>query len=259
MKKIISVLVALTMTMSLISPAFAAERRNISEADQHAAQNEMINVYLDALRSSGGDSTYAMTELLNSSDSLKIVSSMVSPNTEVEQNDMIFRDEYIVYDSDWETYVYFGSWYWRVGVPDDTGPWDVAGVISQDVNDIKILDLITTLYTITGIEAGYCDTSTGECDGALALVPASRSAAAIWIEPGQYVKKGSFIAPLEVDDPDTTAKVSMEYIHSYAETEITGLGGSISLSDESVTISGSISWNTGIYDWNTGSGGARIE
>lgn len=273
MKRIISIilLVGLLAMGSLGSFATKNSYENNNSDKQHKAAMKIIDKYYQFYEDTNGDSELAIEELLKSNSSLKNVNHSntiydvsngeaillsVVENGEItySNNDLItikstsanlsFTDD-IVYDSDWDTYVYLGTWNWTNGHPDELliQPWDMVGLFSQNGSEIHAQEYIVRGYNVSGIQQIYYNTDTNTVSGQISKGTDNYSGVAFW--HNEYnVDHGALTAPLYWTS-GSDAKVMMKYNHSWTSTTITGVGGQVSISGGGF----SISWDTRAEHW----------
>ena len=205
-----------------------------------------------------------MTELLELYPSLEIVDSSVTyfdgdgnevKNTRSTVNDINVEGDTLVYDSEWDDYVYFGYWEWKVQ-PNETflSPYDVVGFYTQSDVEMYPLEYFVYGYDTSGKRQAYYNSDSDESSGYIVKGEDTSWGAAFWIDD-RYVRSGRMVVPLDTI-AGSNKKVMLKYCHSWSSTNITGIGGSIGVGSAGFDIS----WDTSVRHWESPvtSAGVRI-
>ena len=268
MRKICTLMLTLVLSLSMCLPAFAQQEGTAEySVEQQKAIDQVTQEYNKLYELNKMDADKALEELVKNVPSLKVVSNnksygyivgdeMVVSEVQLYSSpaDISFSDS-IVYDSDWGTYVYFGGWNWRQ-TPNETNlqPWDMVGVYTQDSSQIRPREIIVRGYDKNGSRSVYYNTQTGSSDPIQKGID-SQSGVAFWHDESEVVN-GQITAPLYYSSTSETAKIMIQYAHSWTYTSTTGIGGSIGVGSGGFNVS----WSTGVYSWPgvISSSGARL-
>ncbi len=167
--------------------------------------------------------------------------SIFSTMSDIQLNDTL------VWDSDWNTYVFLGDWDWKSGQPDETNlqPWDMVGFYTTDPSTAKALEYMVRGYDTWGSRVIYYNTDTDSSSGDISKGTQTQYGVAFWHDETPVVN-GTITVPLWYDSQASSyATVMTKYGHSWTDTNITGVGGSASISGGGFNIS----WDTGVYHW----------
>lgn len=258
MKKIISLGLTALLCFTCGSSAFANNDLVINSSDD--SEKYIINKYDALFEKNRGNIEATLDELVSSSDSLEIVEYKETFRTIDGQSvhksspaDVRFTDS-IIHDSDWNTYVYIGTWDW-INSP-GTGslrPFDVVEVYSQSSYNIAPKHFIVYGYDDNGNRVAYYNSDTEIANGNIQKGIESSTGAAFWVDESE-IDNGRMTVPLDYKTGSNT-KIMMEYNHSYSETNVDSFGGNISRDG----VGFSISWISDVYGWGPiTSFGARI-
>lgn len=274
MKKAFVICVSVCLIISIMSVnVFAKEHNIITEEEKRTVAMTVIDEFNKLYEKYNGKTEEAIDELVKGSTALKLVantkttyevidgeavlykvtengketysiSSKVSeivPNSQMSW--MHFTDS-IVWDGDWNTYVYLGSWDWNPA-PDEAYllPWDCIGFYTQDIDELRTQEYILRGYNSNGASKIYYNTDSGSSSGPVSKGTDNLWGVAFWHDES-VVDNGTLSAPLYWTS-GSTAKVMMKYGHGWTQTYVTGLGG-----DASITGGGfSISWDREVSHW----------
>lgn len=250
-KRFLGIIMCASIVMHITLPSIAA-----SEAiAARNAQYDIIETYLDLCDNLGGDHDAAMTQLMSLYPSLEVVDSSVQYYDETgskvlptrsSMSDISFVGDSLVYDNDWGTFVYFGNWEWNnFPIFETLAPDDVVGFYTQDPDEMYPLDYFVSGYNSTGTRTAYYNSDEGTTSGPIAKGEDTVWGAAFWIDEF-YVRRGSVVVPIRYVS-GSEKKVMMKYGHSWSTTEITGIGGEISIDGGGFNIS----WENNVNHWSS--------
>jgi len=251
MKRIISSILCFSLITNLAVQAVAVEETDPARE----AQLEVIEAYDRLYEECDHDEERAMEELLELYPSLEVVDSSVTyfdengkeiKNARSNMTYVNLEGESLVYDNDWDTYVYFGYWMWTYA-PDENrlAPYDVVGFYTQSDTEMYPLDYFVYGYNTSGNQVAYYNTVSGERSGYIAKGEDTTWGAAFWIDDN-YVRSGRMVVPIDYT-PGSNKKVITKYCHSWTTTNITGIGGSVSVGAYGFNIS----WDTSVRHWES--------
>lgn len=151
----------------------------------------------------------------------------------------------IVYDDESDEYVFIGYWEWD----EDEGfvgrePYDFVGVFtdSTSVMPIDVDAVVLQGWNGLGDEEAFFDTSNDRKRGKVALARrATDAGVGFWIND-KYVTNGMITAVLEKVSTNKKIRAYIQYDHSWAYTNITGIGGNAGKGAGGFTLS----WETGV-------------
>lgn len=274
MKKFLLTFLIASMVLSTLSiSVFAEDLNDIPE--KRESELKIIDEYNILYQRYSGDSERAIKELVHNSNTLTLVDNIKSSYTikdgkpilyslekdgnivypkleeeldvglSSEMSDLEFNDN-IVYDSDWNTYVYLGAWSWKGYHPneDNLQPWDCIGFYTQDKDEVRAKEYILRGYSKYGGQRIYYNTDSGVSSGPVAKGQDTAWGAGFWHDETN-VNNGTLSAPLYWTS-GATAKVMMKYGHSWTDTNITGIGGSIGIDGAGFDIS----WDREVLHWS---------
>ena len=251
MKKIITWGLSISIFMSMNVPILAAS----SNVQAREVQHEIIEDFDALCEEYNQNEDMAMEELLLLHPSLEIVDSsktyfddagdVIIP-TRSDMTDISLIGDKLVYDSDWDTYIYFGYWEWKQS-PDERNlnPFDVVGFYTQNAEEMAPLEYFVSGYNALGNRIAYYNTDSDETSGCIIKGEDTEWGAAFWIDD-RYVREGRMSVPIDYTS-GSRAKVMLKYIHSWTTTNITGVGGSISIDGAGFDIS----WETSVNHWES--------
>jgi len=152
----------------------------------------------------------------------------------------------VVYDDDWQAYVFFGDWQWDEGHPSewDLEPWDCVGMYIRDRGVLDPEAFFLYGYNKRGRRTVYYNTEDRRREGPVQKGDESRTGVAFWLDES-VVDHGTLVAILDVDDWNDRTKVFLEYAHSWTEQNVTGVGGSVGVESFGLDIS----WDKGVEYW----------
>lgn len=261
MKKTIIFISIFTLVIcSLSFPAFAKNDGNELTTEQKRIALNIIEQYNEIYEEYQGNADVSLEILLSEYPSLELISSSKSSYEPSNDSSLIFSsdgieplssssdisfNDNIVYDSDWNTYVYLGSWNWTNGQPDETNlePWDMIGFYTQDKDELRAQEYIVRGYNTSGVRQVYYNTDSNTVSGSISKGEDTLWGVAFWHDESN-VDNGTFSAPLYWTS-GATAKVMLKYGHSWTEKTITGVGGSASIDGGGF----SVSWDTDVLHW----------
>ena len=111
MKKILTVMLSIAIMTNMLIPVFATNStKTVNREQARQAQYEIIEVYDELYEEYNHDKDIAMQKLLEMYPSLEIVDSATTQPSPLSMTDISLRDDQLVHDSDWNTYIYFGYW-----------------------------------------------------------------------------------------------------------------------------------------------------
>lgn len=249
MKKVIGVIISVMILLNLTLPGFAESRA----ASAQKAQTDIIETYIELYESVGCDKETAMAQLMREYPSLEIIDSSITyfseDGTEIvptksSMRDINFIDEELVHDSDWDTYIYFGSWNWET-FPDDEvlQPDDVVGFYTQDPECMFPLAYFVYGYNKYNQRSAYYNSDTGDVSGYIAKGEDTSWGAGFWVDESE-VRKGEFIVPVDFARGENK-RVMLKYDHSWLETYVTGVGGEIHITGGGFNVS----WDSEVRHW----------
>jgi hypothetical protein len=272
MKKVISIIMITILVFSLVSVNIFADVNDKMDKEKSEKTNELMSMYVELYEKYDGDSDKAIESLLKKNPSLTLADSTKayyksdkgklefigseSKNNASDQNtseqittmsamsDVVFSDS-VVYDNDWDSYVYFGDWNWKLGKPDESNiqPWDCVGFSTNDPSIARAKDYILYGYNTLGMRTIYYNTDSGQSSGEVAKGTENTYGAAFWHNEAS-VDHGTLTVPLSYYGGNT--RVMLSYGHSWTQTSITGIGGDASVDGGGL----SISWDTNVYHWS---------
>jgi hypothetical protein len=230
------------LTLSLLSaPSLvSAEKTKVLTKQE---KREILNKKLDFLREQvrkSKDFEKALKATTEKYKSLKVVDS--DPEPLKSKNEISALSSYnepgwldltdrVVYDDEIEEYVFVGYWEWD----EDEGfvgdqPYDLIGVYT-DSTSIMPIDpdgVVLQGWNGLGDEEAFFDTGTDKKSGKVALAKRANSGgAAFWIND-RYVTNGMITAILDGVSTSSKYRAYIQYDHSWTDTSITGIGGSVS-------------------------------
>ncbi|WP_025027245.1 hypothetical protein [Caldalkalibacillus mannanilyticus] len=154
---------------------------------------------------------------------------------EVDPKRLTWSDT-IFYDNDSQKYNYTGGWNWQYLMGGD--PYDVIGVYPNDASKMTLspgTNLTLRGYNSRGNLEAYWSTG-GSTSGPVQLAtPLDEKGVAFWIKEGSTsgrVIRGTISVNLGKVTIDPNARIQLQYNHSYTSTDITGVGGSVSVKDK---------------------------
>ena len=263
-KRILTFVLIITILL-MHTVAFAESKENTEKRQSLLEQIEEFDRQYQLHR---GDAIKAVDAMLASDSSLKRVGECITSSYRIVNGELIsvvdrsspsnisFTDQ-IVYDSDWGTYVYHGTWRWKTS-PNESNldPNDVIGVYSTKPNEVSPLDYFINCYNSNNTKVGYYNSNSGITDGSIAKGIETADGAGFWI-PEASVVRGNMSVPLTYVSgapSNSTAKIMQYYSHSWTSSNLTGLGGSISIDGGGIDVS----WSTGVNSWEVTSAGKRL-
>lgn len=251
MKKVVTWVLSVAMIMGLCVPAMAVS----GSAGAEAARTEMLQTFDELCVKYNQDEELAMAELLSIYPSLEIVDASmkyfddegnaVLP-TKSNMTDISLVGDKLVYDNDWGTYVYFGYWKWKNG-PDEANknPYDVVGFYTQSASEMYPLEYFVYGQNSAGVQKAYYNSESGESSGYISKGEDTTWGAAFWIDD-RYVVQGRIVVPIDYT-AGSNKKVMIKYGHSWTTSDITGVGGSVSIDGGGFDIS----WETNVNHWES--------
>lgn len=260
-KRILSTCVLLAMICTAIFPVAAYDQ----EEGKKNSEQYIMDTFGYYYELYDGDVKRATEALIASKDSLSLISiKETEPGVEpyasyefgAKTSDMLLIES-IVYDNDWNTYVYNGSWEWRGATSTSElhpsnylKPEDVIAVFSQNSNRMRVKQMILYGYNVIDGKSKntcYYDTLGNPNDnfgfGSSLNVPNMRAFAF----DETNVLRGRLSAALSYNasagSPDDL--IMMQYCHSWTEVETTGAGFSIGVGSGGANVS----WESGVLHW----------
>ena len=264
-KKIFALCLCLVSMINLVG---ATNSYSNSTEAAHNAQIEISEKYLE-LCEEYPDESSAFSALLLLYPSLTVVSqsnhyfdsqgNMVIPTRAVSKGeDINLMGDTLVFDSDYNTYVYFGYWSWNKfpSVTDEINlsPYDFIGFYTQSSDELYPTDYFVYGYDNQSNNTAIYNSASQITSGKIFKGVDTPSGAAFWIDE-RYVRRGRMVVPLDYKS-GSKKKVMMQYCHNWTKANVTGIGGQVSVGGGGFQIS----WDTGVYHWEdmATSPGARL-
>lgn len=248
-----SLILSTVLCLSFAVPAFAQESPQVYSEVQNQAIDNLIEEYSRLYEANNQDSQVALEQPISNNESLEIVDYNVAygyiidgemvlldQQLYVSANDLRVTDS-IVHDSDYGTYVFLADWNWVRRPTGRLEPWDMVGFSTQNGQKLSAREIIVRGYDYSGNRIAYYNTMTGGGDGFIQKGDDTIDGTAFWIND-QFVVSGQMSAPLTYTLP-VSAKCMLKYGHSWTNTSITGIGGSVDIRSGGGF---NISWDTGV-------------
>ena len=232
----------LIFVLILVSSTMAFASTVEESYDQDSSEQYIIEKYDEFFEQNNRNNDAALKDLIASSDSLELVAYSeqsykdgVPVMARSNMADIKLTDS-IIHDSDWGTYVYIGTWDWMRS-PDEANlsPWDVVGIYTQNSNDIRAKESIVYGYGLTGRRTVYYNTDTGETSGDIQKGTDVLAGTVYWLDE-KYVDNGRIVVPLYYKNGSTSKMITC-YGHAWTTSNITGVGGSVSISSLGFNVS----------------------
>lgn len=250
-KRGIALILTIALLMSINIPVLAVN----NSVDAREVQHEIIETFDVLCEKYSQDEERAMEELLLLYPSLEIVDSSttyfdehgneVLP-TRSSMTDISLIGDKLIYDNDWDTYIYFGYWEWKKA-PDENNlsPYDVVGFYTQSATEMYPLEYFVYGHNAAGNQTAYYNSESGVSTGHIVKGEDTVWGAAFWIDD-KYVREGRIVVPIDYT-VGSNKKVMTKYCHSWTATNITGIGGSVSIDGAGFDIS----WDTSVNHWES--------
>lgn len=247
MKKILTVMLSIAIMTNMLIPVFATNStKTVNREQARQAQYEIIEVYDELYEEYNHDKDIAMQKLLEMYPSLEIVDSATTQPSPLSMTDISLRDDQLVHDSDWNTYIYFGYWEWKYEPEGRVlSPYDVVGFYTQNSETMRPLDYFVYCYNASGTSIANYNTNSGTSSGPIVKGEDTAWGAAFWIDD-RFIRSGRMVVPLDCV-LGSNDKVMMKYDHSWTSLGFTGIGGSVSIGGAGFNVS----WDSRVEHWES--------
>ena len=173
-KKVITWVLSSVIFVNLCVPAMAVSDSFGAEE----ARTEMIRTFNELCEKYDQDENQAMNELLSIYPSLEIADSSMkyfddNGNTVLptrsNMTDLSLVGDKLVYDNDWDTYVYFGYWKWE-NAPNEPNLslYDVIGFYTQGAGEMYPLEYFIYGHDSADDQKAYYNSDSEESSGYIA-------------------------------------------------------------------------------------------
>lgn len=256
-------MLSFAMLFGLSAPALAAGH----DLAAYSAQLEVIETYDRLYEKHNHDSQAALSELLTLHPSLSIVSSSTTyfdgNGNAIQQSRaatspsyVSFADDELVFDSDWNTYIYFGEWSWNRDpelYETNLAPYDYVAFCTEDPVEMSARAFYVYYYDDEGTSvARYSSEAASNITGDIAKIKDNSYGAAFSVDDN-VVRSGRMTVPLRYT-ANSTKRVMLNYIHSWTDRADTGIGVTLSLTGIGLTAS----WEDTVHQWKSISGGVSL-
>lgn len=265
-KRLLSLLIVSMMIFQITSPAFAALEENVV----YRAQRQIMDDYIALCDEMG---TYAnedeiVAALLDMHPSLSIEDCSTVyydengeiPTARCSMSEILLAKDYLVYDSDYGAYVYFGHWDWNFIYPHSSQIDDIVAFYSSDSSKLSYLDL---KYAIYGYDSSKNRVASIDPENnkysdqyiTKKFLTSGNDLGVAFSINDSVIRSGRILAPVARKSGGTVT-MATAYHHVWSETHITGISVNLSILTQGGGLS--VSWNETVNNWTATSLGAIL-